>query len=173
MGALQENVQIDSSLGMGFSTKNLVALNALHHKIIQTIQCSVATFCMYCYHYYSYFHGAAPAKLSPPRLIINQYEGDYLDESNVNTNSKERYYDSYEYIEYQYEYQFQQNYYRQRYGYYHDVNPDSGTVREEYHEYNDTMLYCWQLLLVLILFVICFTSFQVFGFMDETPTKHE
>merc|ERR550525_1929780 len=125
--------------------------------------------------------------------------GEFKGNSNINANGYEydrynnydrknrhdQYYDHYSnhYISYQYnEYQFQQNYYHEGYGYYHDYGPDNNNLDgnylygngngEEYNEYNDTMLYCFQMSLIFILFVICFTSFQMFG-LNEVPTKHE
>jgi len=196
------------------------------YKLIVLI-CSVVTFGIYCYYYYSYLHAMKPSNLaqsasssSSPRLILNQYSdhhyehldhlnsikegagginGEFKGNSNIETNGYEhydrynnydrkthhdQYYDHYSnhYISYQYnEYQFQQNYYHERYGYYHDYGPDNNNLDgnlygngngEEYNEYNDTMLYCFQISLIFILFVICFTSFQMFG-LNEVPTKHE
>jgi len=159
------------------------------YKLVLLIS-SVVTFLTYCYYYHSYFHvmntsKTNPSKVSPPRLIVNQYDHydhydhfddpdfDHFDQFDHFDDDQYRYdqYDEY-HIEYQYEYQFQQNYFHQRYGYYHDSEYSGSAMREEYDEYNDTMLYCWQLLIMFIVGIICFTSAQVFRF-DEVPTKHE
>ena len=153
--------------------------------------CSIITFCIYGYYYYRYFHSNEfvgnnntnrinSFKPMPP-FINNEYDnvgggingGGINGDDNMDINHEDEGEAEYEYDFDVYEYRIQSNYYQYRYGYYHDYNKYEENNNNDIAQENYSIIsYLWQMILFFILFIICFTSFQIFG-LAETPEKDE
>eukprot|EP01084_Bolivina_argentea_P029498 54773_1 len=110
------------------------------YKFVSVISLMI-TFCIYCYWSYFYLYN------------VNQMDMQY----------------QYDYNQNDYDYEPEQvdvSYYNQPHGhgFVHDYNYNA------YNEYNtnDLILYLWQMVILIVMFIICATLYQVLGFTEPT-----
>jgi len=98
----------------------------------------------------------------------NEYNHDEYSASDESADTAAAYNNEYD----MHQFRVQRNYYQYRYGYYHDYAEMNGNSMDR-SEYDIAMVsYLSQLLIFVILFVVCFTSLQMFGF-TQMSSKNE